>query len=92
MTVTFIDWLVVRLPEGEMASQLPPELLAVNEVAVDAVTERVCAAGAALPKVALKVIDVGLTVMVVVGAAFTTNVTATVWLVRYAPDMVMVPL
>jgi hypothetical protein len=71
---------VVSAPEGEMLSQLPPlcaEALAVKLVALVALTDKDCDAGAAPPAVALKVTEVGATVTVL-EAAFTTSVTAAV--------------
>jgi hypothetical protein len=77
--------LVVSATEGEMLSQLGTPLgtdaLAVKLVALPAVTERGCGAGAPPPAVALKFRDVGLRVTLVEASA-TVSFTPTVCLPR----------
>ena len=74
---------MVSAPEGEMLSQFVPPLwtdaLAVKLVVRVAFTVRLCDAGAAPPTVALKVKDVGLSV-IVAGACATVRLTPTVCL------------
>jgi hypothetical protein len=73
--------LVVRAPEGERLSQFVPplctEALAVKLVALPAVTERICDAGAALFNVPKKFSEVGLRVTPVEPCA-TVSLTPTV--------------
>ena len=77
--------MVVSAHEGETLSQfgtpLGTDALAVKLVVLPAVTERVCDAGAAPPAVALKVRDVGLSVIPVEACA-TVSLTPTVCLPR----------
>ena len=77
--------MVVSAPEGEMLSQFVPPLwtdaLTVKLVALVAVTDKVCDAGAAPPTVALNAKEVGLSVTPVLARA-TTSLTPTVCVPR----------
>jgi len=93
VAVTVIVRLVVRLPEGEIDSQLPPlcvEGVAVNVVGVDAVTDRVWANGFAPPWVPVKVSVVGVTLKPPPAGAM-LKVTATEWRAELVA-MAIVPL
>ena len=93
-TETVRFWFVVRVPEGEIASQFVPpfctDALAVKLVARVAVTDSVCGSGADWFSVPLKVSEVGLNENVLVPAA-TFSVTGTVLVVPFATSAI-VPL
>src|SRR5450631_2446900 len=89
-------WFAVKLPVGDMASQLLrpqlcSEIWAVTLVSKAAVTVSVCDAGAAPPANALKVKAEGLTVRAAAGRLRTFRLTVTVSVMEAAMT-VIVPL
>jgi hypothetical protein len=86
-------WFVVRLPDGLIVSHVPvcAAALAVNGVALLAVTLMLCAAGAEPPAVALKLNCAGVTVRPVPPVLLSTKDTATVT-VTPPPVIVIAPL
>ena len=90
MAETVKDRLVVRLPEGETPSQAAPLVETVKAVAEEELTLTLWEGGAEPPATALKVSEVGLTVIGLLVEAVTTSDMATV-LVRPPETIEMVP-